>query len=76
MNSKARRAKCIEMAYDYIKRYGPCAAGPILVEVNKEFGGLVTMSELAKYLAYLHSTGKIEGERTSGSWNVWRVVEA
>lgn len=76
MRSKARREKCIELAYNYIRDNGPCMAEPILVEVNKEFGGLVMMRELGKYLAYLHGVGRIEGERLPDGGHMWRVAEA
>ena len=75
MKSKARRAKCIEMAYEYIKNYGPCEARDALVEVNKKFQGEVVMGEMSKYIAYLHATGQIECEMSDGH-RIWRAVEA
>lgn len=57
MKTKARRGKCVEMAYEYIKKYGPCEARDVLVEVNKKFQGEVVMGEMSKYIAYLHAIG-------------------
>jgi len=75
MKSKARRGKCIELTYEYIKKYGPCEARDALAEVNRSFQGEVVMGEMSKYIAYLHATGRIEGEKDASGHRLWKAVE-
>ena len=75
MKHKARREKCIEMTYEYIRDYGPCRAASILPVLNRKYRGDVMMNELSRYIAYLHGTGRIEDLMDEHGHRMWKVCE-